>query len=157
MKFKTLKEFPNYRIYKSGSIAGTRGILKHEITNRGYARVTLCANGKTKRFSVHRLIAITFVTGNTSLMVNHKDGNKLNNASYNLEWCTSKENVAHCIKNGLQKLTGSFNPCSKLNEKQVAEIKKLKGTFTQRELGLRYGVSKTLIQYIHNGRNWTHV
>lgn len=50
---------------------------------------------------VHRLVATHFVPrvdGKT--IVNHKDGNKLNNRADNLEWCTQAENIAHSIANG---------------------------------------------------------
>lgn len=156
--FKTLENFPNYRIYKSGIIVGSRGSnLKGDITNRGYQRVTLCYNGKTKRFTVHRLVAITYLGDNPNLVVNHIDGNKTNNALHNLEWCTQEFNQAHSLKNELQKLKGSDNPASKLNNEQVKEIKNLKGKFSQREIALKFQVSKTLIGHIHRGRNWKHI
>lgn len=49
-----------------------------------------------KEYKIHRLIANTFLPNffNKSI-VNHKDGNKLNNKLYNLEWVTQKENMMH--------------------------------------------------------------
>ena len=62
----------------------------------GYPIVTLSKNGKTKIFSIHRLVAIEFITNPKNLnQVNHKDGNKSNNSYQNLEWCTHSENMKH--------------------------------------------------------------
>lgn len=58
-----------------------------------------------KRFFVHRLVAYHFVDGyQDGLVVNHKDGNKLNNEADNLEWVTRSENDLHAFKLGLRKV-----------------------------------------------------
>lgn len=58
-------------------------------TNRGYLRVDLYSNGKSRHHSVHRLVAEAFIPNPNNLpQVNHKDENPLNNHVDNLEWCT---------------------------------------------------------------------
>jgi hypothetical protein len=81
-------------------------VLKPKSTNSGYLAVVLRKNNKSKMFLVHRLIAETFIdnTYNKSY-VNHKDGNRLNNCVYNLEWCTASENSQDAVKrNGTRKV-----------------------------------------------------
>lgn len=71
-----------------------------------YDRVVLpLKNGKRQFFSIHRLIALTFVKNDDpqKTQVNHKDGNKFNNNAYNLEWVSPKENVRHSIEHKLSK------------------------------------------------------
>lgn len=61
-----------------------------------YLRIWLFKNKVQKDFSVHRLVCEAFVPNPfNKRCVNHKDGNKLNNKSDNLERCTIKENVLH--------------------------------------------------------------
>lgn len=57
-----------------------------------------------KRFFIHRLVALHFCKGyQEDLIVNHKDGNKLNNIAENLEWVTHSENDLHAYKLKLRK------------------------------------------------------
>lgn len=76
---------------------GKDQILKSYIDTRegkGYYRVTLCKNGKTKRFQVHRLVAETFIPNPLNLpQINHKNEDKSLNVVENLEWCTAKYNM----------------------------------------------------------------
>lgn len=60
----------------------------------GYLKVSILIEGKTKLASVHRLVAKAFVANpNHYQVVNHKNENKHDNRSINLEWCTTKYNV----------------------------------------------------------------
>lgn len=80
-------------------------ILKQSKTTTGYKKVELSKDGKRKSVKVHRIVAYAFipqVEGKT--VVNHKDGNPLNNNYKNLEWCTQRENVLHALESGLKKL-----------------------------------------------------
>lgn len=59
----------------------------------GYPFVRLCKDGKTKTFSIHRLVAIAFIPNPLKLpMVNHKDETRNNNHVENLEWCDAQYN-----------------------------------------------------------------
>ena len=54
---------------------------------------------KSKSFLIHRLVAFYFVKNPKNKdCVNHKDGDKKNNHSKNLEWVTYSENNLHAIK-----------------------------------------------------------
>ena len=64
----------------------------------GYRYMPLHNGQTSKNFYVHRLVAETFIPNPNNLPeVNHKDGDKTNNCTANLEWCTRKENEdMHC-------------------------------------------------------------
>ena len=75
-------------------------LIQPSINSRGYQNVILCKNGKTKTFTMHRLVAIAFLDNSEKLpQVNHKDENKLNNCVDNLEWCDSQYNNNYGTRN----------------------------------------------------------
>lgn len=71
---------------------------------RKYLSVTLSKEGKTRQYSIHRLVALAFLDKPASLdEINHIDGIKDNNNVTNLEWCNRSQNLKHAIANGLFK------------------------------------------------------
>ena len=61
-----------------------------------YLAIGLTKNHKQVTFSVHRLVAETFIPNPNNLpCVNHKDENKYNNSVDNLEWCTHEYNNSY--------------------------------------------------------------
>lgn len=81
-------------------------IMAQSNTATGYKKVELTKNGVTKSYKVHRLVASAFIpTIEGKEVINHIDGDPLNNNVSNLEWCTQQENVLHAYKTGLRKLS----------------------------------------------------
>ena len=79
-------------------------LLKPKKTNRGYLRVCLRIDGKTKDFSVHRLVVDAFIGIPDGMVVNHIDGCKTNNNLSNLEVTTYTGNLEHAIRTGLNRV-----------------------------------------------------
>ena len=91
--WKVLDIDNRYSVSSYGNIISRIGKKEHfihpVIDSRGYFYVRI----KGKAYSMHRLVALMFIpTDNTSLHIDHIDGNKLNNKVENLKWCTQKEN-----------------------------------------------------------------
>lgn len=77
-------------------------ILKPKTDRYGYFVVCLRKNNKNHNMSIHRCVALSFCKNPfNKTVVNHKDGNKKNNMSSNLEWCTVQENTKHAYDNNL--------------------------------------------------------
>ena len=98
MEWRKIEGFPKYSVSDEGMVRNdeTGKILKPDICNGGYLRVTLCKDGKTTRKMLHRLVAEMFIPNkDNKTQVNHIDGNKQNNALFNLEWVTRSENEQH--------------------------------------------------------------
>lgn len=153
-RVKSLDRITNNRVFKSA-------VKKLQISNTGYHRVFLCLeNRKSKPFSVHRLVAKAFlehIEGRD--IVNHLDGNKLNNIVTNLEWVTVSENTLHSYKNKLQVMgIGENNPASKYTEDQIREVKRLsKLGLNRKEISNITKVSKATIHLVLNNKSWAHV
>lgn len=95
---KQIKGYQNYWIYDNGDVfnASTQKMLKGNIGENGYKYYRLSLNNKKTLFYAHRLVAEYFVENpENKPVVNHIDGNKLNNDKNNLEWVSYSENTIH--------------------------------------------------------------
>lgn len=140
----------------------TRKIRKQNITKTGYYFVSFSRGSRKHRttIKVHKAIAEVFIPNKLNYpIINHKDGNKLNNMIENLEWCTYSQNTNHAIKNGLIKpLSKEKSPNSKLKMEDVIFIrenyKARDFNFGARALGRKYGVEKSTVTSIVHGLTW---
>ena len=91
------KIIDKYTIYSNGDVYGLKGKkLKPNLHHSGYLYLNLKKDNKRWNISLHRLLAMAFISGfDDNLQVNHKDGNKLNNSLDNLEMVTQQENMKH--------------------------------------------------------------
>lgn len=113
--------------------------------------------GRRTDASTHRLVALAFLgEPPEGAVVNHINGDALDNRVENLEWTTFRENIQHAWDTGLQK-RGEGHARARLTEAEVLEIRSLRGIRTQRQLAADYTVSKGVIQSILERKTWTHI
>lgn len=127
----------DYSIDMKGNIYSykTNKKLNGTVYNTGYRFVRLTTEVGKKGYAVHRLVAQTFIPNPDNLpIVNHKDGNKLNNCVENLEWVTQSTNRKHAIETKISELA-----YGKRNKQDIFED----GVMWKRFGDTTYLVSKT--------------
>ena len=82
---------------KTNSIKGQ--IIKPKIDRYGYPHLHISKDSKKFFFTVHRLVASTFIENKENKpQVNHINGIKTDNRIENLEWCNNSENILHSFR-----------------------------------------------------------
>ena len=103
---KKIPNYDNYYIYDNGDVINkaTNKLLKGSIGENGYKYYRLSKNNQKTMLYAHRLVAESFLENPNNLpIVNHKDGNKLNNNIDNLEWVDYSANMIHAYDKNLIK------------------------------------------------------
>jgi len=135
-----------YMISRNGEIKDKNGRLsKPTQPNNGYYPCYIA--GKT--YKLHRLLAFVFKENDDPInntMINHIDGNKLNNCLDNLEWVSNSKNVKHAYDNGLNPNARKISCENTENNETLLfnsivqaaeELKKFKPKITVGIIGLR--------------------
>lgn len=101
-----IKGFEMYSINEAGEVRNdSTGKLKKTYTNKatGYECVDLWQENKGTKKAVHRLLATAFIPNpENKPTVDHKDGNRQNNALENLRWATYSEQNSRFNTNGVR-------------------------------------------------------
>lgn len=108
MGFRKIKGFSKYRVNEKGEIKNiqTKTIFKGSKKQTGYMGTILENDeGKRKDVLIHRLVAEAFIAKPKGIKaeVNHKNGDKTDNRTCNLEWVEHNENLKHAYETGLRK------------------------------------------------------
>jgi hypothetical protein len=103
--WKDIPEYEGlYQISNLGRIKSLHGkgrIMSLILNGKGYYCVHLCKNGNQTTHYIHTIIAISFLNHKScgyKFVINHIDGNHINNNLHNLEIVTHRENTSTCFR-----------------------------------------------------------
>lgn len=148
--------YPRYHITSSGEVYGFYDRLLSACVNKyGYKTVVLYRDTVPLRFTVHKLVLLTWVGPAPSFdsVCRHLDGDKLNNDYTNLVWGTVQENVNDRMKHGTSgNLKGEAHPNAKLTQKDVDIIRVSPETYAV--IAAKFGVSHQTISNICLNQTW---
>jgi len=140
------KPGPNGCVEWTGSLtAGGYGHIWYEGRLELVHRVTYeIANGPIPKMEGHH-----------GACVCHRCDNRLCINPEHLFIGSHADNMADMMAKGRWKpIRGAANPHAKLTEAQAEQIRSLRGIRSQREIAEMFGVSKTAVRYIQQGRLW---
>lgn len=111
-RVKSLDKYVNCKNNKQRLLKGK--ILKPLYNKRGYLVVGLTNENGTKKFLVHRLVALHFLPNPNNLpYINHKDENPSNPHYLNLEWCTHQYNMNYGTLQERKVIVRNYGRCGR--------------------------------------------
>lgn len=159
-----------YEVSNMGNLRSLRrGIVKCLKPSKcagEYRHVGLWKNKELKYHNVHRIVAIAFLKNeHDKKTVNHKNGDRHDNRSENLEWCTYKENTQHAALKG-RLSCGEDRWNSKLTRRDVNIIREIirnrpknrryksSRQYSNNSIGKLFNVSASTISRVASAKGW---
>jgi len=153
------KHKSGYLVSNLGRIKGVRvSYLTPTLGTNGYL-VTSLPTEKGRFFaSVHRVVYETFLGAiPKGKVINHLDGDKLNNSIDNLELCSVSQNTQHAYDTGLAKgKPGETNSQAKLTAEQFLLLcEALMEGATNEEVANLFNLNSGYVSLIRHKKRWT--
>lgn len=106
MEYKAIPGYDCYSVTECGKIkSNVRDILLSQYLFNGYLIVDTFRGSLTETLPVHRAVALAWIENpepDKFKIVNHLDGDPINNHKSNLEWTDYSGNNYHAVNNGLR-------------------------------------------------------
>ncbi|WP_181008468.1 NUMOD4 domain-containing protein [Sphingomonas montanisoli] len=134
-------------------------VLQRVDAGQGYDIVSLCRDGVTTNWRVHRLVLIAFCGPEPfdGAQACHNDGQPKNCALTNLRWASPIDNQADRVRHGTD-CRGEAVYGAVLTEEKVRQIRaRIAQRERNRPIAEDYGVSISTIHLIRHNRIWRHV
>jgi hypothetical protein len=150
------RRVPGYKAYEVSNEGRIRRVkdkrvLKPRLDGGGYVQTALYEKKARKSFQVHRLVLSVFVSPPfQGAQGNHIDGNKSNNAWWNLEWCTGSQNATHA-----RQVLGRGARVPMAIKLQICAFKA--AGKTRREIAVDMGILQRTVHGVVAGRQWAGV
>ena len=163
--------FPGYRVGSDGSVWGCRKSgkgygktrewkrLKVMIGSAGYPAVNIRRNGKSERIRVHILVLTSFVGPCPEGMEcrHYPNRDPADVRLCNIQWSTHTKNIRDRKEHNTDN-SGVRNGMSKITEESaMAIISRRSAGESLAVLSADYGLSKSTLSMIANGKRWKHV
>lgn len=136
----------------------TGKIIKCFVNKAGY--MVVAKRVTTKARGLHRaMMEAFFGVIPENLVVNHKDGNKLNNVLSNLEVVTVQYNTQHAYAMGLAKgRQGELHHSNKIDENDLLEMYQLfELGYNNDYISEKFGLHSRYVSLIRHGKRWEHI
>lgn len=136
-------------------------ILKCYPDGKGYLQFKMSLPDRSVNMKVHRAVALVFLGPRPAhAQINHKSGDKRDNAVSNLEYVSCRRNVRHSWEHGLcsvEHRRGERSPLAKLTPDAIRQIRRLHDNESLSTIAQRFGVTKQCIHQVLTGKTWKHV
>lgn len=147
-----------YEIEDNGNIYSNGNLMKPYVINSGYLAIKLQNKGVRTHKLIHRLVAEYFLDNPEGFdIIDHIDGNRLNNNVSNLRWCTQKQNLNY---HGYEYNSGRNHYLAVLEPEDVKIIRRCREVLKLRNFEiykLYPNVSHTTIDNVLNYKNYKNV